>query len=349
MDKLMTSRERVLAAINRQPTDRVPADMWAEEPVWERLLRDLAAKNRDEILKRLQIDLRYVSAIYPPDVITDGVKQNMWGERWMMAETPWGRDWEHINGAFADAQTLDDIKAFPWPTCDQVDYSTIAEQCDRYDGCAIVCGNADIFERPALTRGLENFLCDLAMNPDWADYIIKVFLDFYVEDFKRYWEASKGRIDIYWTLTDLGTQHKLFQSRRTFQRFIAPQLETLARLVHSHGVKFMFHSCGAVRELIPDLIEVGVDILNPIQPAAVGMEPEGLKSDFGNRLTFHGGIDIQYLLPLESAAAVRTEVSRRAKLLGHGGGYIISPSHNLQQDIPTENIVAMYDLDLRRC
>jgi uroporphyrinogen decarboxylase len=349
MNKVMTPRERVLAAVNRQSPDRVPADLWAEEPVWERLLGDLGAGSRDEVLDRMHIDLRYISAVYPPDVIQDGVKQNMWGERWMKANTPWGIDWEHVNGALADAASLDEIKAFPWPSCDDVDYSTIAEQCEKYDGYAIVCGNADIFERPALVRGLENFLCDSATNPDWVDYITKVFLDFYIEDFKRYWEASKGRIDIYWALTDLGTQSGLFQSRKTFQRFIAPPIETLAKLVHSHGVKFMFHSCGAVRELIPDLIELGVDILNPIQPAAVGMAPEGLKSDFGDRLTFHGGIDIQYLLPLQPADAVRAEVSRRAKLLGRGGGYILAPSHNLQQDISTENIVAMYDPDLRGC
>jgi uroporphyrinogen decarboxylase len=109
----------------------------------------------------------------------------------------------------------------------------------------------------------------------------------------------------------------------------------------------MFHSCGAVREAIPELIELGVDILNPIQPAAVGMEPEALKRDFGRELCFHGGIDVQYLLPLETPDAVRREVRRRAEILGAGGGYIIAPSHNLQQDISTENILAMYDLALR--
>ena len=109
----------------------------------------------------------------------------------------------------------------------------------------------------------------------------------------------------------------------------------------------MFHSCGAVRELIPDLIALGVDVLNPIQPAAAGMAPEGLKRDFGAKLSFHGGIDIQYLLPLESADAVRADVRRRVEVLGEGGGYVLAPSHNLQQDISTENILAMYDLDLR--
>ncbi|MGA2257387.1 MAG: uroporphyrinogen decarboxylase family protein [Thermoguttaceae bacterium] len=343
----MTPRERVMAAIDHQPTDRVPADLWAEEEVWERLIRDLGARSRDDMLERFDVDLRYVSPVYPPDVISNGVKQNMWGERWMMANTPWGMNWEHVNGVLADVSSLDEIEAFSWPSCDDVDYSSLAQQCDRYDGYAIAYGNADIFERPALVRGWENFLCDTALNPDWANWITKTFLDFYVEDFTRCLEATRGRIDIFWALTDVGTQAGLLQSRETFHRFIAPPIRTLAQLAHSHGVKFMFHSCGAVRELIPDLIALGVDILNPIQPAAAGMAPEGLKRDYGEKLCFHGGIDIQYLLPLESAETVRAEVRRRVEILGKGGGYILAPSHNLQQDISTKNIRAMYDLDLR--
>ncbi len=243
--------------------------------------------------------------------------------------------------------SLQEIEAFPWPSCDNVDYSTIAAQCDRYEGHAIALGNADIFERPAIVRGLENFFCDTALNPEWVNFMVKQFLDFYVEDFLRCMEACKGRIDVYYALTDLGTQSGLFQSRETFRRFIAPSIKTLADMAHGCGVKFMFHSCGSVRKLVPDLVELGVDILNPIQPAAVGMEPEGLKRDFGKQLCFHGGIDIQYLLPLESAEAVRAEVKRRVAILGEGGGYIIAPSHNLQPDIPTANILAMYDPSLR--
>jgi uroporphyrinogen decarboxylase len=343
----MLPRERVLAAIDHKETDRTPVDFWAEEPVWERLLADLGLKSRDALLEQFDVDVRYISPVYPPDAVSNGVKQNMWGERWMMANTPWGRDWEHVAGALANVSSLDEIAAFPWPSCDDVDYSGLAEQCDKYAGYAIAYGNADIFERPALVRGWENFLCDTSLNPDWVDFILKKFLDFFVEDFTRCLEAARGRIDVFWALTDLGTQTGLLQSRKTFQRFIAPPIRTLAEQAHRNGVKFMFHSCGAVRELIPDLIELGVDILNPIQPAAVGMEPEGLKRGFGGRLCFHGGIDIQYLLPLESAEAVRKEVRRRVKILGRDGGYILAPSHNLQQDISTENIVAMYDPALR--
>ena len=119
----MLPRERVLAAINHQQPDRVPVDLWAEEPVWERLLSELNVKTRDALLERLDVDVRYVSPVYPPDVVSNGVKQNMWGERWMMANTPWGRDWEHIAGALANVSSLEEIEAFPWPSCDDVDYS----------------------------------------------------------------------------------------------------------------------------------------------------------------------------------------------------------------------------------
>ena len=134
----MTPRERMMAAIGHQPTDRVPADLWAEEEVWERLIRDLGARTRDDVLERLDVDLRYVSPVYPPDVVCNGVKQNMWGERWMMANTPWGMNWEHVNGVLADVSSLGEIEAFAWPSCDDVDYSSLAAAvrqvrrlCDR--------------------------------------------------------------------------------------------------------------------------------------------------------------------------------------------------------------------------
>jgi uroporphyrinogen decarboxylase len=110
----------------------------------------------------------------------------------------------------------------------------------------------------------------------------------------------------------------------------------------------MFHSCGAVREVIPDLIACGVDILNPLQPAAKGMEPGGLKRDFGKSIAFHGGIDIQFLLPLKSPREVAAETERVGRILCRDGGWVLSPSHNIQMDTPTENILAMYGLEARR-
>ena len=344
----MDSRERVLAAICHQKPDRVPCDLWAEPGVWERLKKDLRADSEEAVRTALDVDVRYISPLYPPDTITNGVKQNMWGERWEKTSTVYGLEWEHTRGVLFEAQTLADIEAFPWPTCDLVDYTRVKEDVRRYEGRAIFYGNADFFERPGLVRGLENILVDVMINQDMVDYLQERFVSFFIEDFYRTMEASGRRIDVFWALTDLGTQERLLMGRDAMDRYIFKPLKRLADVVHREGVKLMFHSCGAVREVIPDLIASGVDILNPLQPAAKGMEPAGLKRDFGKSIAFHGGIDIQYLLPQKTAEVVAAEAQRVAAILSAHGGYVLSPSHNIQLDTPTENIRAMYRMEARR-
>ncbi len=344
----MDSRERVLASINHQKPDRIPCDLWAEPGVWERLRHDLGVSTDEEVRQALEVDVRYISPEYPADTVTNGVKQNMWGERWEKTATVYGVEWEHVRGVLWDAQSLKDLEAFPWPTCDQVDYSSVAAQVRQAEGKAIFYGNADFFERPGLVRGLENILVDAMVNQEMVDYLQERFVSFFIEDFYRTMEASGRRIDVFWALTDLGTQQGLWMGPDVMQRYVFTPLKRMADVVHREGVKLMFHSCGAVRGAIPDLIASGVDILNPLQPAATGMEPEGLKKDFGGKLSFHGGIDIQYLLPRKSAHEVAAETERVAHVLGGDGGYVLSPSHNIQLDTPTENIRAMYRTEARR-
>jgi uroporphyrinogen decarboxylase len=344
---VLSSRERVLCALEHKKPDRVPADMWAEPPVWVRLAEDLGLPDEDAVREHFGIDVRYISPRYPAETVSDGVMQNMWGERWKKAESVYGCEWEHVDGALSQAAAFEELEAFPWPNCDEVDYSVIPSQIKKYDGYAVFFGNADFFERPSLVRGIENFLADTLVNEDWVEFLQEKFVSFFIEDFYRTMEAAGGRIDVYWALTDLGTQDRLIMGRETMKRLIFKPLKRLADTVHREGVEMMFHSCGAVREAIPDLIRSGIDILNPLQPAAKGMEPAGLKRDFGSELCFHGGIDVQYLLPLSPPSEVRSGVSRVSKILGNDGGYILSPSHNIQLDTSTENIAAMYDTALR--
>jgi uroporphyrinogen decarboxylase len=343
----MDSRERVLASLAHSTPDRTPADIWAEPGVWERLKRDLGCASEDAVRERLGVDVRYIAPQYPPDTFSDGVRQNMWGERWKKTSTVFGTEWEHTLGALHDARGVEDVRAYPWPSCDQVDYSHVAEEARRHEGYALFYGNADFFERPGLVRGLENILADTLADPDLVDWLQERFVSFFMEDFYRTMEASGRRIDVFWALTDLGTQDRLVMGRPAMERFIFQPLRRLAEIVHAEGVKLMFHSCGAVRDVIPELVACGVDILNPLQPAARGMEPSGLKRDFGKELAFHGGIDIQFLLPRESPEVVAAETARVARILGRGGGYVLSPSHNIQLDTPTANILAMYRRDAR--
>jgi uroporphyrinogen decarboxylase len=343
----MDSRERVLASIAHRRPDRVPADIWAEPKVWERLKTDLRMGSEDEIMDFLDTDVRYVSPVYPAETVENGVRQNMWGERWKQTETCFGLDWEHTKGALYDAASLDDVKRLAWPSCDDADYSGLGKKVDSYAGKAIFYGNADFFERPSLVRGFENFLVDAMINTDIVEYMQEKYVAFFIEDFHRAMEATGGRIDVFWALTDLGTQDGLIMGGETMERFIFEPLRRMVEVVHRAGVKFMFHSCGAIRDAIPALIDCGIDILNPIQPRAAGMEAGRLKSDFGSALAFHGGIDIQFLLPLESPETVAAETGRIAGLMCKDGGYILNPSHNIQPDVPTANILAMYRRDLR--
>lgn len=344
----MDSRERVLAALHHEQPDRIPVDLWAEPGVWSRLRQDLRLPTDEAVRDELSVDVRYISPEYPPETCTGGVRQNMWGERWEKVSTVFGLEWEHTKGALHDADTLEDARLFPWPSCDQVDYSRLAEQVKRCEGRAIFYGNADFFERPGLVRGLENILMDVLVNPELVEYLQDRFVSFFIEDFYRTMEACGRKIDVFWALTDLGTQERLLMGRGAMERFIFTPLRKMAEVVHREGVKLMFHSCGAVREVIPELIACGVDILNPLQPAARGMEPAGLKRDFGADVAFHGGIDIQFLLPRETPEKVAAETKRVAGVLGAGGGYVLSPSHNIQLDIPTANILAMYRMEARR-
>ena len=344
----MDSRERVLASIAHEKPDRIPCDLWAEPGVWERLKTDLRADSEEAVRKALEIDIRYISPRYPADTLSNGVKQNMWGERWEKTSTVYGLEWEHTRGVLFDAQTVADLEKFPWPTCDQVDYSHVAEDVKRCEGYAIFYGNADFFERPGLVRGLENILVDVMINREMVDYLQERFVSFFIEDFHRTLEAAGRKIDVFWALTDLGTQERLLMGREEMDRYIFKPLNRMADVVHREGVKLMFHSCGAVREVIPELISCGVDILNPLQPAAKGMEPAGLKRDFGTKIAFHGGIDIQYLLPQKTPAVVAAEAERVGRILCEQGGYVLSPSHNIQLDTPTENIRAMYRTEARR-
>jgi uroporphyrinogen decarboxylase len=344
----MDSRERVLASIAHEKPDRIPCDLWAEPGVWERLKKHFHADSEEAVRKALEVDIRYISPRYPADTLSNGVKQNMWGERWEKTSTVYGLEWEHTRGVLFDAQTVADLERFPWPTCDQVDYSHVAEDVRKCEGYAIFYGNADFFERPGLVRGLENILVDVMINQDMVDYLQERFVSFFIEDFHRTLEAAGGKIDVFWALTDLGTQERLLMGREAMDRYIFKPLKRMADMVHREGVKLMFHSCGAVREVIPELISCGVDILNPLQPAAKGMEPAGLKKDFGSKIAFHGGIDIQYLLPQKPPAVVAAEAGRVGRILCDHGGYVLSPSHNIQLDTPTENILAMYHTEARR-
>jgi uroporphyrinogen decarboxylase len=339
----MTSRERVLTALAHQQPDRTPCDFWAEEPTWRRLLDHLGHTDKERLLQQLGVDVRHLDARTPPErALGRGLYQNYWGERYVYNPTPWGPMREDVKGALSQAQAFEELDAFRWPTPDCFDHTDLARQAQRFPDSALVYGFADVWQRPALVRGWEEMFLDMVERPAWAHFLCRKFTDFYLEDYTRAAEVTRGRIDLYLLISDLGSQRGPLISSRMFREFVAPYLKEMIDRIHSLGGRVLYHSCGAIQLFIPDLVSLGVDVLDPIQPVNAEMAPEALKSAFGDRLCFHGGIDMQRLLPRAAPAQVRAEARRYCESLGRQGGYILGPAHLFQPDVPPENILAMY-------
>ncbi|MCC6123476.1 MAG: hypothetical protein IT426_00790 [Pirellulales bacterium] len=346
----MTPRERVLTAIERKCPDRTPADYKAEPTVNRYMLEHLKLDALDELLEYLQSDVRRLEPRYvgPPNkCFADGVFADYWGIRSKHLKADHGSYDMHVHTPLWDAKSVADLEKHDWPTCDIFDYSVMREQCARYRDCAIMYEGADLFTRPCILRNMENVILDMVERPEMAHYLFERFTDFYCEDVTRAVEATDGAFDIYGEWSDYGTQRALLMSIPMFRTYIAPYLQRLIDRCHSLGLKFMAHSCGAIRPLIPDLIAMGVDLLDPIQVAAEGMEPAGLKRDFGGKIAFHGGICTQHTLPFGTPRDVEEAVLDRVATLGAGGGYILASSHDISADTPPENILAMYKPELR--
>jgi uroporphyrinogen decarboxylase len=347
---MSSSKDRVLTAVNRAQPDRVPMDFLPNPWVAERLHRDLGTTTHRELLERLHCDIVDLRGVVDPAFrgpvplsreLGDGVRENIWGWRQKVVQSATGPEDCFVQFVLADAESPDDLARRRWPDVDWFSFEDLAARLEPWQDLAVMASGASVFQHPTFLRGIENLLMDMALRPEMAHWLMDRFTDFYLAFFDRMLTAAQGRIDILRAADDLGTQRGLFFSPEMFRTFIKPRLKKLIDMTHSHGVKFLFHSCGAIRPVIEDLIEIGVDILDPLQAAADGMEPQAIKDACGDRICLHGGICTQYLLPNGTPDEVREEVRRRVRILGAGGGYILSPCHVLQTDVPTENILAM--------
>ena len=338
----MTGYERTMAAIGARKTDRPPFDFWAEDTTLNRLFAYLGHRDLERFLDNMHVDIRAFQAADPENKrLGNGTYENMWGERFVFRETGWGKMREDTFGALHDAQSLEEIMAFKWPDNDCMDYSGLKEKClaARDKKLAVRYGFADIWQRPAMVRGLENQLTDMVLHPGWVHCLSRIFTDFYLEEYRRAWEASGGNIDIFFVISDVGAQRGPLMSVRMFEAFIAPYLSEMAAAIHKLGAKIMFHSCGNISSFIPSIIRCGTDILNPIQPVGEEMQPDFLKQ-YRGKICFHGGVDIQRLLPFGKPDEIRAAVRKIAQTFDTG--YIACPSHLFQPDTPAENIIAFY-------
>ncbi len=346
----MIPRERVLAAVAHRRTDRAPADYGAHPEVTERLMARLGVKDYESLLQALGVDMRRIGFRYDqPETGPDsgGYLRNMWGVRYRDKAPGDGRP--NIIFPFTEDTTVEDVHRHAWPDPARLDYSGIREQCVKAYGTYATFGApwSPFFHEIGWIIGQENFFIWMASQPELVQAIIEHVVDYEVEATRRFLEAADGMIDIVFFGNDFGTQRGLFISPAMWRQFIRCPLKRYYDVSHAFGCRVMQHSCGAIRAIIPWLMEDGVDILDPVQSAAAGMDLPGLVRDFGDRLAFHGGVDTQGVLPFGTVREVRGQVRSYLDLTRDQGGYILCGSQDLIEDIPLDNVLAMYDENTR--
>ena len=375
----MNSRDRLLAALNHQEPDRVPLDLGATQvtgihtvayrnlrafmglpPVEPQLcdvIQQLAFPD-DDLLKQLGVD---VCGLFPLNshnwniVNIDADESWLYTDEWGITHhrlRPDGLYYSAIRHPLSQPSVgVDDVHAHPWPnTGDPQRIVGLRDQALAYraQGQAVVLKGvlAGIFEMTQRMRGMENCLMDMASNEALAGALFDKMLELKL----AFWEMALPHladvVDVVAEADDYGTQASQLISPRMFRKLLKPRLKILfARLKQlAPQAKIFFHSCGNVRPLLPDFIELGVDILNPVHTRAAGMEPVALKRDFGRDIVFWGGgADTQEVLPNGTPQAVKDEVHHNLEALAPGGGYVFTAVHNLQADVPPANIIAMWE------
>ena len=342
---------------HREP-DRVPVGFGATSEVVARLCRELDT-SYEGLLDRFGVDFRRVNPRYVGPAIdrpvaelfigamveqsADGTLVDIWGRTYRETSYSTGVYLEVVAWPLADAESVDEIAAHRFPDPDWFDHSALATNAMAVADHAVLSGWVRILNTAFELRGMERLMFDMALNPDFAHAVIGRVTDFYYEDARRTLEAAGGSVDILCFGDDYGTQRGPLISPAMWDEFVRPYLARVVTLAKSYGVKVYLHSCGSVRELISKFIEIGVDMLDPIQAKAERMVGRELKAEFGSDICFHGGLDTQDTIPFGTPEQVRALVRAMLAEMAPGGGYIAAPDHHLQADVPTANILALYD------
>lgn len=343
----MIHRDRVIMALNHQQPDRVPVDFWAVPEIWARLKSHFKVERKEDVLECLDVDIRlempdYIGSL--PLFKADGSYYAIDGTHRKIVKNAFCTFEEYASYPLVNCETPDEIRAYPyWPQIEDYDWKSFSDKIgDHHEKYFTKVEVGGPFEMSWGLRGMEQFLIDMITNPEMADVILEQRTNYYIEFIKRAMEFAGSKIDAFYTYDDIATQSSLLISKEMWHRFIMPCHKRINSLIKDYGKKIIYHSCGAISPLIGDLVNLPIDVLNPLQPKAAGMDFEIIKSTWGEKISFHGAICIQELLPNGSPEQVYESVSKTIRTLGRKGGYIMGAAHHIQNDTPTENILAMY-------
>jgi uroporphyrinogen decarboxylase len=366
-------KERVRLTLNHEEADRVPLDFGgtaftsisvgalrrlnqavgfqAEESLFSETSQACIAE--EEIQRALHSDFRAVTLEdnggFRPRSLGDGLYRDEWGITWRRTAQGEGLySYEIVRHPLAGATDAAEIVKHQWPdfTAPSI-YSRVEDQVRELRKTGYALGGSyamsSLFGIFWYLRGMEQFLMDLVLKKDFAHLLMSRVIEIQEQKMVRFLEKTGDSLDVFCLCGDLGTQASLLISPELFAEMIKPYLKRVISRARSYTeAKIFYHTCGNVVPLIEDLIDCGVEILNPVQVSAAGMDPLRLKKDFGEQLVFWGAIDTQHVLPHESKEQVEAEVKLRIDQLANGGGYVLAPVHNIQNDVPVANILAMY-------
>jgi uroporphyrinogen decarboxylase len=339
----MTPKERWMAVLRHRKPDRIPMDYWGTDEATEKMMKHLGCGTMTKMLKKLHVDYlvelkpRYVGPKLPKG-------HDVFGRVYRDVDYGTGVYAECISHPLSGYGTVGEIeKNYVWPDPDWWDVSFLAEQLKGHEGYPARAGHYEPFLIYKDLRGDEQAFLDLLIHPDMVHYCLDKMLHLDYVLIRRMYETLPGRISLTYVAEDMGGQDDLMISPEHIHEFLLPRMKKVMDLVHGAGAYVFHHTDGASRKILPDMIEAGIDLLNPIQWRCPGMEREGLKRDFGDKIVFHGAVDNQYTLPFGSVDEVRREVMDNLHILGYDGRYILAPCHNIQAVSPPENIIAMYE------
>ncbi len=343
----MTHRERALLAIDHKETERVPLAYSARGEAHSRLKEYLDISEDKDLFKRLGVDIRQVY-IPKPDgtktkTLSDKASEREYVKKLIQAPLKYVSSAEEIDNYSYLWQLPEKWDTLNIRRCIREQLKEINQE-ETY--CIIWSLESPGFESTWYLRGYEETLIDFMMCPSIAGKILERQLEKSLRMARDVLSVAEDLIDIVLLGDDLGTQGGLVFSPEIYRKVLKPFCREFYNELRKYDVKIALHSCGSIRPILPDLIEIGLHILNPIQPRAYDMEPVSIKKEFGKDLCLFGGFDIQEILPNRTIDDVQNEAMRLIENLGKGGGFILAPAHSIMEGTPPQNIVALYDTAL---
>jgi uroporphyrinogen decarboxylase len=336
----MTSKERVIKTYNFELPDRIPLDFCADVPVYDALIRKTGVGDALELMDHFHIDFRWARPkwIGPELIDSEGRTTDYFGIP--REGEAFGYAVEH---PLSHVKTKADVDAYPWPKPEFWDYDVFVEECERFREYAVYGGAWGWFSCAASDLvGMDRFYLMMIDDPELAFYIMEKTTNFFYDISRIMFQKAKGQVDIFFTGDDYGGQNAPLMSLPLWRKLIKPHAERLYTLAREYGLFITQHSCGCIIDFIPDLLELGLNAIEPVQVRAKDMDFENLVSRYAGKVVLQGSIDTQKTLPFGTVQDVQNEVRSRIRLFKKRGGFVLGPTQHLLQQIPLENILTLY-------